>query len=255
MADYRQTISVFIFLCAFRSIFSSLSFKYFSTKTPYEWIHPPDNSDLEDKWFNEQFDLDNDQIDDLTCSAVHTSIVARHGTRNPGLDDVLKINEVHDRLGPEVRKKFEGLQDWQNPFPSNNRKSLVRKGQQELQGFGSRTAQRLFSLFAEEDIDSFRYIVSSQERARDSAHSFYDGFVRVLQEEVDEEEDEYEPEISDKLLRFHDLCEKYIKSVGDNKTALKEFYDFQSGELVNQIKNKIVKKLDVQSDAISESKY
>lgn len=233
-----------VLLC---SLVPSNAFKYFSTKTPYGWIHPAEDTDLEDKWFNEK-------TGDLMCSAAHTSIVVRHGTRFPGQDDVEKISEIHSRLDSEHLKTFPDLHSWKNPFPSNDKKSLASLGEIELEGFGKRTAQRLFSLFAEEDIDSFRYIISSKERTKDSAHSFYDGFTRVLQEEVEEDDDEYEPEVIDKLLRFHDLCEKYVKSVGENKTALQEYYNFQSGNLVTAIRNKIIKKLGISEEMLNGGK-
>lgn len=233
-----------VFLC---SSIPSSAFKYFSTKTPYASIHPADDSDLEDKWFNEK-------VGDLMCSAAHTSIVVRHGTRFPGREDVQKISEIYSKLDPERLKTFPDLHSWHNPFPEDDRKSLASLGEIELEGFGKRTAQRLFSLFAEEDIDSFRYIVSSKERTKDSSKSFYRGFVRVLQEEIEEDDDEYEPEVIDKLLRFHDLCEKYVKSVGENKTALKEYYSFQSGSLVTSIKDKVAEKLGISEETLDGGK-
>jgi multiple inositol-polyphosphate phosphatase/2,3-bisphosphoglycerate 3-phosphatase len=233
--------------CAQTTRNQSNAYKYFSSKTPYEWMHPPDESTIEDKWFNEK-------IDGLMCSAVHTSIVARHGTRFPGHDDILKIIEIHKRLHPGTVDSIPGFKEWKNPFPENDRKSLADLGESELQGLGRRTAQRLFSLFAEEDIDSFRYIISSKERTRDSAQAFYEGFVHVLQEEVDEEDDEYEPEIVDKLLRFHEICEKYKVSVGENKTAMKEYYAFENGPLVKNIRTKITQKLHVPEDTLTGGK-
>ncbi|XP_076459672.1 multiple inositol polyphosphate phosphatase 1-like [Babylonia areolata] len=233
-------------LCAFEIsllvLFVSLTplcaFKHFSTKTPYSWIYGSEETNLEDKLFNQK-------VGDLMCSAVHTSVVVRHGTRFPGQDDVQKISEIHSRLAPDSLNGLPDLMAWKNPFPDNDRKSLADLGEVELEKLGKRTAQRLFSLFAEEDIDSFRYIISSKERTKDSGRSFFDGFTRVLQEEVEEEDDDYEPEIIDKILRFHTLCDKYVQSVGENKTALKEYYTFQSGDRITAIKDKIYTKLGI----------
>lgn len=227
------------------SVVSASSFKYFSTKTPYAWGHPVTETDLEDKWFNEN-------AENLMCSAAHTSVVVRHGTRFPGLDDVVDISKIHDRLKTKhVEENYPDLHQWKNPFPDNNRKSLSNLGEKELAEFGTRTAQRLFSLFAEEDADSFRYIISSTDRTRDSARAFYEGLTDVLSEDAAEEEEDYEPEVMDKLLRFHTLCEKYVKSVGDNKTALKEYYDFVSGDVVSNIQKKMLEKLGVTEDELS----
>ncbi|KAK7507403.1 hypothetical protein BaRGS_00001338 [Batillaria attramentaria] len=221
------------------------AFKYFSTKTPYAWGHSVAETDLEDKLFNEN-------AENLMCSAVHTSIVARHGTRFPGVDDVVQLSEIHAKIKNEhVKENYPDLYSWKNPFPDNNRKALSDLGEKELIDFGTRTAQRLFSLFAEEDSDSFRYIISSTDRTRDSSRAFYEGLTGVLSEDGDETEEDYEPEIIDKLLRFHTLCDKYVKSVGDNKTALKEYYSFQEGELLGSTKKKVSEKLGIAEDVLS----
>lgn len=249
MAATRRVLALVMCLLVvfLDSLVPSSAFKYFSTKTPYDWVYPAEDTDLEDKWFNEK-------VGDLMCSAVHTSVVVRHGTRFPGQEDAQKISEIHSKLVPEKLKTFPDLRTWKNPFPYNDKKALASLGEIELESFGKRTAQRLFSLFAEEDIDSFRYIISSTERSKNSAKSFYSGFTRVLQEEVEEDDDEYEPEVIDKLLRFHDLCEKYVNSVGKNETALKEFKIFLSGNLVTAIKDKVNKKLGISKDTLSGGK-
>lgn len=252
MADVWMVRRTLLAVVAYYIVQPTDAYKYFSTKTPYAWGHPPQENETEDHWFNEI-------VDDLICSAIHTSIVARHGTRHPGQDDVNKLSEIHSKIKTEqVQINFPDLYEWNNPFPNNNKKSLADLGEQELHDFGKRTAQRLFSLFAEEDPDSFRYIISSTDRSRDSARAFQEGVTDVLRDEPDQEEDEYdsfEPEVVDKLLRFHTLCDKYVKSVAENNTAMKEYYAFQSGELVKKIKEKVTEKLGVPEDTLTACEF
>lgn len=222
-----------------------LGYKYFSTKTPYAWGRSVHDKDLEDQWFN-------DNSGELLCSAIHTSVVARHGTRYPGQDDVKKLTEIHRKiLNDEVKTRYPDLYAWRNPFPDNNNKALASLGEEELESYGKRTAQRLFSLFAEEDIDSFRYITSSTDRTRESSRAFFEGLTSVLEENTQTEEDEYEPEVTDKLLRFHTQCDNYVKSVGNNKTAMKEYYKFLEGKYIATTKRKISEKLGITEDTLS----
>ncbi|KAL8592670.1 hypothetical protein ACOMHN_037610 [Nucella lapillus] len=49
----------------------------------------------------------------------------------------------------------------------------------------------------------------------------------------------------DKVLRFHTLCEKYVQAVGENKSAIKEYYKFESGDQMTAVKKKIYSKLGI----------
>ena len=218
--------------------------KHFSTKTAYEWAYGKRSSnefDIEDEYFNEN-------IADLECSAVHTNIVSRHGTRFPGEDDINRITEIHKILFPYISSSNSDLKSWVNKFPHNNKKSLAKRGEGELFSFGRRTALRLFSLFVD-DNDSNRYIVSSKDRTRESAHFFSEGFSNAIPED-DNLDNEFKPDTMDLLVRFHSLCEDYKVSVDKNASAYKEFSRFQLSNYISTIMRKIVNKLNIPNDVL-----
>lgn len=221
------------------------SFKHFSTKTPYEWIRLQSEELKEDDLYN----LDRDGF---LCNAVHTTAVIRHGARFPGLSDVTKIKDIHARLHIVLsRDKFEDLVAWENRFPENDDKLLSPVGEKEQHLLGGRIASRLKSLFVDEDIDMFRFVISSKERTKSSAQSFFDGFAETVASGVDEP---FSPELNDRVMRFHEQCRNYVLSVDKNKTALAEYSKFKDGEEMNAVLKKVNAKLGIRDGVLTTGK-
>lgn len=237
---FLQFVMCLIFMVA--SV-NATSYNYFSTKTPYEWTHNV-NDIKEDELFTIP-------VRGMSCSAVHASVVARHGTRYPGQDDVEEINNVQEKLVAAMEPNhYPDIYNWKNPFPHNNDKALAPLGEAELENFGKRIAKKLLNLFSEEDPVNFRIITSSKERTKQSASAFYEGFIGVVGQEEDNE-DEFDSEINDDIMRFFDLCARYVYEVKDNTTAMKEFYNFMNSDAIVKIKEKITEKLEVNKDILS----
>ncbi|KAK0048451.1 multiple inositol polyphosphate phosphatase 1 [Biomphalaria pfeifferi] len=224
--------------------YGATPYKYFSTKTPYEWVHKPSETVTDELYYLKE-------LQGKSCTAVHTSAVIRHGARFPGLEDVLEISRIHEKI-INVLEPYDHptLYNWVNRFPSNNNKELSQLGEDEQERLGQRIAQKLSTLFKDEDLSDFRFIISSQQRTNQSASAFYEGFINVILSEEDVE-DEIDSEVSDDLLRFFNLCAKYVYSVEKNKTAHKEYYDFLSSEHVVKIKNKVHQKLGINDDLLT----
>ncbi|CAL1543260.1 unnamed protein product [Lymnaea stagnalis] len=221
-------------------------YKYFSTKTPYEWVH---SSHIKDTNTDALFYMN--ELKGMSCSALHTSAVIRHGARFPGLEDVHEISNIHAKLISAIEPDVHpDLYNWVNKFPSNNNKALSQLGEEEQENLGKRIAQKLSTLFSDEDFNNFRFIVSSQERTKQSASAFYEGFTSVLQRE-DDIEDEFDTEVNDELMRFFNLCAKYVYTVERNKTAHNEYYAFMGSEVVNKINNKIHEKLGLKENILT----
>lgn len=227
---------------------STPPYKHFSTKTPYGWTHQAPDP-VEDELYYLK------GLKGQTCEAVHASAVLRHGARYPGLDDVLEISAVHDKLVAAMEPNIHpDLYGWVNKFPSNNNKALSALGEAEQEALGRRMATKLSSLFADEGSNSIRFIVSSQDRTKQSAAAFYEGFSSAISG-ADDNEDEFDSEVNDQLLRFFTQCAKYVFSVESNKTAFKEYYDFLSSDRLVKIKEKIEKQLDIGSDVLTTGGY
>ncbi|XP_005101326.1 multiple inositol polyphosphate phosphatase 1 [Aplysia californica] len=225
---------------------ASSPLKHFSTKTPYAWITSSKTTELVD---DEMYHLTD--VEGLSCSAVHANAVIRHGSRFPGLDDVLEISNVHEKLvvamEPDVNPE---LYNWVNNFPSNNNKALSSLGEEEQEALGSRLAKKLHTLFSDEDFSNFKFMVSSAERTKQSASAFFEGLSTVVQGEEDDADD-FDVEVNDELLRFFDLCKKYVYSVGNNKTAMKEYTTFMNSHQVVKIKDKMSEKLGISKDILT----
>ena len=225
--------------------------QYFSTKTPYAWVASPETGRLE-AVDDDMYSLTD--LEGLTCSAVHSNGLIRHGSRYPGLDDVQEISVVHEKLvaamEPDVNPK---LYNWVNQFPSNNNKALSHFGEEEQEALGHRLAKKLHTLFSDEDLLNFKFLVSSAVRTKQSASAFFEGLSKVVQGEEDAEDD-FDVEVNDEFLRFFDLCKNYVDQVGNNKTSRKEFYTFLNDPKVLEIRDKMSKKLGVSTDILTPGK-
>ncbi|XP_050393592.1 multiple inositol polyphosphate phosphatase 1 [Patella vulgata] len=242
--NYNKLLKVLSLLIILNSCFFAICVakKGFSTKTPYEFIHPPQKNVIEDDWYNAH-------TDKYTCGAVHVSAVIRHGARNPGESDSKRIGDIHMRIKDNIKDgdKFKLLKDWTNGFPVNNNKNLNDAGESEQHRLGQRIARRLKSLFLEEDMSAVQFMVSSAKRTEDSALAFYEGIGDEINSEAPEE---FDSEVNDENLRFHTMCQKYINSVENNATALKEYKVFGSSDLINQVLEKVITKLGVEKNVL-----
>ncbi|KAK3696208.1 hypothetical protein RRG08_027651 [Elysia crispata] len=227
------------------SLCLSLKSKHFSGKTPYSWVYPVDDDVKEDEWYNME------NLQGMACNAVHASALIRHGARFPGLEDVNHLIDIHQRLinamEPDANPK---LYEWKNRFPSNNNKALHHLGEEEQEGLGRRIGRRLHTLFVDEDITDFRFIVSSMQRTKESASAFYEGFTSAIHTEEDIN-DEFDSEVNDELMRFFALCAKYVYSVDQNKTAYKEYNDFLAGSDIKTVTTKIYEKLGLKGEILA----
>ncbi|RUS90816.1 hypothetical protein EGW08_001435 [Elysia chlorotica] len=243
----HKSISLLFLFCfaTLASLSLSLESKHFSGKTPYSWVHPTADDVKEDEWYNME------NLQGMACNAVHASAIIRHGARYPGLEDVNHIIDIHHRLvnamEPDVNTR---LYEWKNRFPSNNNKALHHLGEEEQEGLGRRIARRLHTLFVDEDIADFRFIVSTMQRTKESASAFYEGFTSAIHTE-DDIKDEFDTEVNDELMRFFALCAKYVYSVDQNKTAYKEYHKFLEGPEINAVTKKIYKKLGIAEDILT----
>ncbi|GFO33114.1 multiple inositol polyphosphate phosphatase 1 [Plakobranchus ocellatus] len=239
----KSCVFVLWFIASVIPLTFSITSKHFSAKTPYNWVHSTGEVS-QDEWYTME------DLKGMACNAVHASAVIRHGARYPGLEDVNNLINVHHRLvnamEPDVNP---GIYEWVNRFPSNNDKALHHLGEEEQEELGKRIATRLYTLFVDEDLTDFRFIVSSMQRTKDSAGAFYEGFSNVIHTEEDID-DEFDSEVNEELMRFFDLCAKYVYSVGQNKTAYKEYHDFLEGSEIAAVKARIYEKLGIKDDIL-----
>lgn len=195
------------------------------------------------------------------CEPLHISMVLRHGTRYPSLNDVKKIDKMLKVLEKALNASSMQIGDLQlplqNPFSHTNDKLLATVGEEEMYGIAKELLRRFPSLlFHPYEPQKFDFISTGTTRASQSAMAFAFGLfegrgqlgasrfqpVAILSRAMD----------SDPLLRFFDLCQKYLTRVAENKTALHEYKTFKHGEEMRNVLQKVSNKLNIDSADLSE---
>ncbi|KAI8056727.1 histidine phosphatase superfamily [Syncephalis plumigaleata] len=75
------------------------------------------------------------------CQLVHFQLLARHGTRNPVVSQMQKLQTLEEELMLNKQSSSQWpqwLTDWRNPYNSSNVDQLVKQGVLDLQGLARR---------------------------------------------------------------------------------------------------------------------
>ena len=197
------------------------------------------------------------------CEPVHISMVIRHGTRHPSMKDVKKIDKMLVAVNEAVKES--GLLfhvgnlhlPWENPFSHTHDKLLTHEGEEEMYQIAKRTIKRFPSLLARSYLPAeFEFVSSGTSRTMQSAIAFAYGLfegrgrlgmcnfqpVAVHSSNMD----------NDRILRFFDVCPKYLKEVANNKSAIHEHNKFKHGKEMKNILQKVANKLNASSHMLSE---
>lgn len=196
------------------------------------------------------------------CEPLHVSMVLRHGTRYPSRKDVGKIDKmlkvVNEAFNSRTQKLIGDLRfPWKNPFSRTHDKLLAPVGEQEMYDIAKEMLKRFPSLLSRPyHPQDFDFISTGTSRAAQSAMAFAYGLfegrgqlgpslfqpVAVQSRAVD----------NDPLLRFFDLCPKYLTEVAENETALLEYKNFKHGEEMKIVLQKVLNKIGIHSSAFSD---
>ena len=198
------------------------------------------------------------------CEPLHISMVLRHGTRFPSKNDVKKIdkmlkvvNEAFNSSAYEQKHVGDLRLPWKNPFSHSHDKLLAPSGEQEMYYIAKEMIKRFPSLLSRPyHPQDFDFISTGTSRTTQSAMAFAYGLfegrgslgpglfqpVAVQSRDVN----------NDPLLRFFDLCPKYLTEVAENKTAFFEFKTFKHGEEMKTVLQKVLSKMGIPSGVISE---
>ena len=230
-----QTTHILISLF-FPLVICEFSKETFSTKTAYKWVHDIDQNVIENEWMNVKFE-------GRRCTAINSQIFFRHGARYPGLKDIRNMSKLHQKLLLVVTnpKSLSFMKTWENNFPQESEKLLVDEGEDEQYLLGQRIAARLKHLF-NGSVKRARFISSSKERCKDSAAAFYEGLTEIV---LDEAHDDLVPEIDNKILRFHETCQEYIRAVEKNKSYNIEYKTFKTSPEMMEVAENVKQRLGI----------
>ncbi|KAM6442632.1 multiple inositol polyphosphate phosphatase 1 [Liasis olivaceus] len=213
---------------------------FFGTKSRYEQLHP---HLLQDP-LSLGPPLPGFPLPPASCTPLQLSAVVRHGTRFPTRRQVEKLGRLHGLLrgggGEGCCATAERLARWSMWYPPDVDGDLAPKGQRDMRMLARRLAARFPSLLAPGR--RLAFASSSKHRCLDSSAAFRKGLREAL----------YGPrsddgrnatmmetfEINDKLMRFFDHCEKFVRDIENNDTALHEVDAFKEGPEMKKIVNK-----------------
>ncbi|KAI9911712.1 hypothetical protein PsorP6_009364 [Peronosclerospora sorghi] len=170
---------------------------------------------------------------DETCTPVQLNFVLRHGTRNPTLKDIKRIQHVHSKLvGQTQDASVSWLHSWHNPYPIEKEAWLADRGVQELVDLGKRLRAHLSPSLPVgfRSSDDFVFEHTWKLRTRQSAHAFAFGFFHGHQPVYYHEH----PTGDDALLRFYDNCPRFARQIETNHSAIKEHHNYRASQAMHE---------------------
>ena len=255
MADRKDTFTAFVLVLGLFHQAESLpdhlsleQIQYFSSKTRYVPVDEP-FAGMPDR---EQ------------CEPRYVDVTVRHGTRFPSKGDVGKIEKMITRVNnlfssaSPFRSGELTLPVDENPFTEALDKLLSTVGEEEMYNLSRRLRDKFRSLLdVSYSAERFSFISTGTTRTIQSAMAFAYGLfegkgrlgtckfqpIAVESSKID----------NDPLLRFFDVCPKYSVKVLENKTALYEFEKFKHSSPMRDVKERLSRRLAVNSSALSYS--
>lgn len=188
--------------------------EHMSTKTLYA---PPLQSEI-------------DTVDD-TCTPVQLNFAIRHGTRNPTMKDITRINNTHIRLLAARNESLPSwVKNWKNPYSKETEAWLAEPGVRELIDIGHRLRARLSPLPVHYDAKKFVFDHTWKVRTKQSAQAFAFGFFDGLQPVYYHSS----PIGQDAVLRFYDNCPVFQTQIDSNKSSTIEHRNYRDSKQMHR---------------------
>nr|XP_028585509.1 multiple inositol polyphosphate phosphatase 1 isoform X1 [Podarcis muralis] len=217
---------------------------YFGTKSRYEELHP--------ELLRDPLSLGPPQpgfpLPPASCAPLQLGAVFRHGTRFPTRKQIQKLGRLHGLVQGNAGKcnasAASRLARWTMWLRPDMDGKLAPRGRRDMEMLARRLARRFPSLLARNR--RFAFVSSSKHRCLDSAAAFREGLRQALDGQQQGTSQKHATttegiETNDKLMRFFDLCERFVKDIEDNDTAMHELDAFKEGpemkEVVGEIAN------------------
>ncbi|XP_026114832.1 multiple inositol polyphosphate phosphatase 1-like [Carassius auratus] len=178
------------------------------------------------------------------CNEIHLTAIIRHGTRYPSTKNIQKMREFYDFLMRNATSNLNGLSEiksqWKMWYTDEMDGRLVDKGRADHRHLAQRLIKWFPSLLTEDNVRHGRVklITSSKHRCMNSTIAFREGLMEGLGREV-----ELEPAVNDALMRYFDQCERFVKEVENNKSALEEVKRFKEGPEMKSVMEKMADRL------------
>ncbi|KAH0623574.1 hypothetical protein JD844_006480 [Phrynosoma platyrhinos] len=215
---------------------------YFGTKSRYEELHRY----LLDDPYSPGPSRTGFPLPASSCAPLQLTAIFRHGTRFPTRKQIEKLSRLHGQVIRRSKARppcsaAQRLARWPPWLRPSMDGKLAARGRRDMEALARRLASRLPSLLAPSR--RFAFASSSKPRCLDSAAAFREGLRQSLFGSDKDAVLSETFEINDELMRFFDHCEKFVKDVEDNKTAMHEVDAFKEGPEMKKVVQKIANTL------------
>ncbi|XP_067223592.1 multiple inositol polyphosphate phosphatase 1a [Chanodichthys erythropterus] len=221
--------------------------RYFGTKGRYEEV----NTHLIDDILAINNSLV--KLPSSTCSEIHLTAIVRHGTRFPTTKNIKKMRDFYDLVVRNATNNLKYLSEikshWEMWYKDEMDGRLVDKGREDHRYLAQRLIRWFPSLLTKDNLRNGRVnlTTSSKHRCVNSTIAFREGLMTGLGIEV-----ELEPAVNDALMRYFDQCERFVKEVENNKSALEEVKRFNEGPEMKRVMEKMADRLEVPYTSITD---
>ncbi|XP_048361909.1 multiple inositol polyphosphate phosphatase 1 [Sphaerodactylus townsendi] len=191
-----------------------------------------------------------------SCTPLQIVTVIRHGTRFPTGGQIKKLAQLH---GLVVRRNgtcpaSEALAHWDMWYRQSMDGHLAERGRYDMLMLARRLAARFPGPLAPQR--RFVFTSSHKPRCVNSSEAFRDGLYQALygQEQLTSGNNPAmlgEIKINDTLMRFFDLCEKFVRDVDNNNDAMHEVNDFKKSPEMKKVIERIADKLCLSVDQLN----
>ncbi|TRY98730.1 hypothetical protein DNTS_034762 [Danionella cerebrum] len=215
---------------------------YFGTKGRYEEV----NKYLIDDILAINTSLVN--LPSPECREVHLTAIIRHGTRFPTTKNIEKMRQFH-MVVRNASLNLSGLSEWKMWYTQDMDGRLVEKGREDHRHLAQRLIAWFPSLLNRESLSGGRVklVTSSKHRCVNSTIAFKEGLMTGLHIAV-----ELDIDVNDALMRYFDQCERFVKEVENNKSALEEVKRFNESPEMKRVMEKMADRLNLPYPSITD---
>lgn len=173
------------------------------------------------------YPLEKEDIHMPPCQVIHTTVIARHGTRMPVPTSTKKLEATHDYIIKNFKTNYKtSPYNWIKDKIYSERLygqgELINRGREELFGLGERISKNLPDYYKQSHKHDHRFESTCRQRTIDSAKYFYQGFFGYGYQNTPFEPF-YKPcEMDTKLRFYNNVCayKSIVKSNHDHTSCL-----------------------------------
>lgn len=162
------------------------------------------------------------------CEAIQIISLIRHGSRFPGIKDIVNLDNLFNTKIKKYSKDAEILK-WKPMFQNHTAYQMTKVGVDEQRALGNRFKGYFPELL--DDPSLMRFVTSDKNRTLASCQAFQEG--------LGLDSGSQPCEVRNDLIRFFAKCEKYLEDVEDNDLALDECKKYSMSDEIQDVVERV----------------